>query len=88
MPARGSQVADVTEVSLDELLADPIVMMLMGSDGVSQSDARDLYEAARCRLNRSIVEPTTGLGQNNPMNSYHLKCSAENENFSKNVYYI
>ena len=79
---------DGTEVSLDELLADPIVMMLMGSDGVSQSDARDLYEAARRRLIRGIVEPTTGLVQNNSMNSDQLKCSAENENFSKNVYYI
>ena len=80
--------ADDTEVSLDELLAEPIVIMLMGSDGVSQSNARDLYEAARRRLIHSIDEPTTGLTRNNSMNSDQLECSAENENFSKNVYYI
>ena len=39
-----------TEISLEELLAEPIVKQLMYRDGVSISEARALYAAVATRL--------------------------------------
>ena len=39
-----------TETSLDELLAEPMVKLLMRKDGVSIGDARALYDRVRPRL--------------------------------------
>ena len=41
-----------TETTLEELLAEPIVLTLMESDGVSMEDARKLYAKARSRSRR------------------------------------
>jgi hypothetical protein len=40
-----------TEISLDELLAEPMVKLLMRKDGVSIDEARALYDRVRPRLN-------------------------------------
>jgi hypothetical protein len=39
-----------TEITLEELLAEPIVVALMNQDGVSIGDARALYASAAQRL--------------------------------------
>jgi len=39
-----------TEISLEELLAEPMVKLLMRRDGVSISDARALYASVRSEL--------------------------------------
>jgi hypothetical protein len=39
-----------TEISLDELLAEPMVKLLMRKDGVSIGDSRALYDRVRPRL--------------------------------------
>jgi len=39
-----------TEISLEELLAEPIVKQVMYRDGVSISEARALYAAVAARL--------------------------------------
>jgi hypothetical protein len=49
-----------SDASLDELLADPIVVLLMGRDGVSQEDARRLYENVGRRLRQRAAAPCDG----------------------------
>jgi len=41
-----------TELTLDDLLADPLVQMVMQSDGLSRGFVRKLMETARAALNR------------------------------------
>jgi hypothetical protein len=50
--------ASRTEFSLEELLADPIVKLLMCRDGVSLSDARALYAAVAPRLKGRAPRPS------------------------------
>ena len=40
------------EPTLDDLLADPLVQMIMCSDGLSRGIVRELMEAARAALKR------------------------------------
>ena len=49
-----------SDASLDELLADPLVVLLMGRDGVSQDDARRLYESVGRRLRERAAAPYGG----------------------------
>jgi hypothetical protein len=50
--------ASRTEFSLEELLADPMVNLLMGRDGVSMSEARALYAAVAPRLKGRAPRPS------------------------------
>jgi hypothetical protein len=45
------------EVRLDCVLADPMIQLVMRSDGVSELDLREAMESARDRLREGIVEP-------------------------------
>lgn len=47
------------ENSLEELLAEPMVKLLMHRDGVSISDARSLYDAVAPRLRRPVTNLST-----------------------------
>jgi hypothetical protein len=49
-PARRSSMAFLTEISLEELLAEPMVVALMNQDGVSIDEARALYVSVGQRL--------------------------------------
>ena len=80
--------AEGSDISLDELLADPIFVMLMGGEGVSQSQARALYEATRNRLRRVIAEATTEPAQNILLNRDEPDHLLEDDSFVKNIYFI
>jgi hypothetical protein len=45
---RGKAVAEPT---LDELLEEPIIRLVMAADGVSADDLRDLVDAIKLRVN-------------------------------------
>ena len=47
-----------TEITLDELLAEPIVLTLMKSDGISVDEAKSFYAAVRSRSNRRKKKAT------------------------------
>jgi hypothetical protein len=49
--------ASRTEMSLEELLAEPIVKQLMCRDGVSMNEARALYAAVAARLEGRAAPP-------------------------------
>lgn len=49
------------ELSLDQMLADPIVQLLMSRDGVAEADVRALM--ARLRQQRVEPEPTPRRGE-------------------------
>jgi hypothetical protein len=51
-PLRSADMQYRTETTLEELLAEPIVLTLMESDGVSMEDARKLYAKVRTRSGR------------------------------------
>jgi hypothetical protein len=46
-----------TEPTLDDLLADPLVQMVMRADGLSRGPVRELMESARHTLARAILKP-------------------------------
>jgi hypothetical protein len=50
MPVRRSDMDLRTEISLEELLAEPMVVALMKQDGVSIGEARALYVSVGQRL--------------------------------------
>ncbi len=49
-----------SDASLDELLAEPIVALLMRRDGVSLNDARGLFETVGRQLREGAGAPGTG----------------------------
>ena len=49
------------EASVDELMADPIVRLVMRSDGVSEGELRALLRTASARL---TTNPSASLGTN------------------------
>jgi hypothetical protein len=55
-----------TEISLEELLADPMVKLVMCRDGVSMSEALSLYASVRPWLKDGAIalrrRPTTSPG--------------------------
>lgn len=49
-PAGDDSAVDLSEPRLDEILADPLVRLLMDSDRVADSALRDLLAQARAQL--------------------------------------
>jgi hypothetical protein len=50
-----------TEMTIEELLAEPIVLTLMESDGVSVEEARSLYARVRSGAKRRKKRQASGL---------------------------
>ncbi|MFT4076526.1 MAG: hypothetical protein QM647_13460 [Asticcacaulis sp.] len=46
-----------TEPTLDDLLADPLVQMVMRSDGISRGFVRELMDSARQALSSGSLKP-------------------------------
>ncbi len=47
-----------TEPTLDDLLADPLVQMIMRADGLSRGLVRELMESARQTLAKATLKPS------------------------------
>ena len=57
-----------TELSLQEMLADPIVQTMMARDGVTKQDVEGLIETVRDRMaGRQMAEHKTGRQETNPI---------------------
>jgi hypothetical protein len=50
-----------TEMTVEELLAEPIVLTLMESDGISVDEARNLYAKVRSDAKRKKKRQASGL---------------------------
>ena len=50
-----------SEASLEELLADPMIELVLSADGLTMDDLRRILEAARVRL-RASTAPGRGPG--------------------------
>jgi hypothetical protein len=50
--------ADDPEPSINELLDDPVLQILMRRDGVAREDLLDLVDAARLRIDAAAFEAT------------------------------
>jgi hypothetical protein len=50
-----------TEMTVEELLAEPIVLTLMESDGISVEEARNLYARVRSGAKRTKKRQASGL---------------------------
>jgi hypothetical protein len=63
----------IGEPSIEELLSEPIVRLLMASDGVAPADLRRLCIAVRARLRAETMGSpgTSGIGMANRRRSPH-----------------
>jgi len=70
---------DLSQVFLEDMLADPMVQLVMQADGVSEAQLRHLYSGARTtQTDKDVLDPETGT-EPKPLQDRSDIHDAENE---------